>query len=245
MMKGQLRIQFLLFILPLILFFLFFYYGFNNGIDFQIPSNLQQIKITGLGSDFLTVIGIPADWQFFPALMYVLIVPFLLITIVTFGFLQELNIFQSLDGTTNLIIALLVAFSTIPFGIFVKAVAAILATMGLYGALAFGVLYILGVGWVVFQKLGLWGYIPKDSTYKSLTEHSRYVMLRNWAEEVAGRNYGDKVVKDIAEELKKVDDEWHKPDGTGRDRAMKELEGLVRRLARRQHINRPPRPSGI
>ncbi len=239
-MKGQFgKLQFFLFVLPLILFLGFFYYGFNQGIIFQLPENMKQVAITGFGNDLLTVIGIPQDWHYFPGLVYVLFIPFLFIVVVTYGFLSELQIFTYTGNTINIILSLLVAFSTIPFGIFVKAVAAILATMGLYGAGAFGVLYVLGVGWVVLQRMEKWGYTPKGhSDYRGLKLHSRYRVLVNFLQDVADMNISDAAfVNDITNHLNTAETDW---TNDRHEKAVRELEGFVR-IAYRRAGNKPRR----
>lgn len=239
-MKGQFGlVQFLIFVLPLILFIGFFYYGFTKGVNFELPANMKQVAITGLGSDILTVIGIPLDWQFFPGIVYVLFIPYLFITIITYGFLAELRIFTYTNNSINVVLALLVGFSTIPFGIFVKAVAAILATMGLYGSLAFGGMFILGVAWVFMQRMETWGYLGGgQGTYRGLKLHSRYSVLVDFLQDLAGMNISQvPLVNDIATELTAAQSDW---SGGHHEEAVRRLEGFARR-AYRTATNKPRR----
>ena len=100
--KGQFgRLQFFLFVIPLLAFVFFFYYGYSNGTTYQVPDNLKTVPIGGITSVILDLIGIPKDWHFFPALLYLLFIPYVAVVIIIYGFLCEIKILHSMMRLTG------------------------------------------------------------------------------------------------------------------------------------------------
>jgi hypothetical protein len=157
------------------LLILIFIAGFVQDYTYNVPQNMRAGgEITGLPKSILSVIGIPSDWHYFPAIFYLFLVPFLGIFAIVFGFLRELKIFTN-TRHIDWVLALVIAISIIPFGIFVRVVNALFSIMGMYSVIAFAALFFIGVTFITLTRLGSWGLksgiadeFKKRQTYEKL-----------------------------------------------------------------------------
>ncbi len=146
--------------------------------EYKLPSNFKQKPITGVMKNFFLFFGIPADWLYVPAMIYLFFVPFLGIFVIVYGFLSEMNIFTA-KPQVNIVLALLFAFAIIPIGAFVKLVSLMFAVLGIYSVGAFGLLFFFGVMYVILTRFYGWGFTTQ-ATYRDLQVEHRYEQLRRW-----------------------------------------------------------------
>lgn len=175
--------------------------------EYKLPSNFKQKPITGIMKDFFLFFGIPADWLYVPAMIYLFFVPFLGIFVIVYGFLSEMNIFPGVPRV-NIILALLFAFATIPIGAFVKLVSLMFAVLGIYSVGAFGLLFFLGVIYVIITRFGEWGFIERGSTYHGLRLENKYEKLRRWMLDTYRDNMGtpnERIVRNTPEVLREAE----------------------------------------
>jgi hypothetical protein len=148
--------------------------------QYKLPSTFRKKPIEGTMRDFFLFFGIPSDWLYVPAMIYLFFVPFLGIFAIVYGFLNEMDIFTK-TPKVNIILALLFAFATIPIGAFVRFVSLMFAVLGFYSTGAFGLLFFFGVISVIIARMGGWGFFGQNvTTYHQLDTNRRYEQLRRW-----------------------------------------------------------------
>ncbi|MFH8120219.1 MAG: hypothetical protein QXS37_05445 [Candidatus Aenigmatarchaeota archaeon] len=101
-----------------------------------------------------TTIGIPSNWLTYEKFIWYALLPITGIWLIIYGFLSEIKIFS--DTRINAVLSLVIAFSTIPMGVFVIIVAVMFGLMGMYATLAFFTLFILGVFYLSGAKIRGW-----------------------------------------------------------------------------------------
>lgn len=101
-----------------------------------------------------TTIGIPSNWLTYEKFIWYALLPITGMWLIIYGFLSEIKIFS--DTKINAVLSLVIAFSTIPMGVFVIIVAVMFGLMGMYATLAFFVLFILGVFYLSGAKIRGW-----------------------------------------------------------------------------------------
>lgn len=114
-----------------------------------VPDNF---KYWYLGKGAETVIrgmGLPADWAYAPAIIYLFILPFAGIYTLVWAFLITLGIFP--QKNINRVLALIITFLTIPMGLFIKMVWILFAFMGAWSVAIFTAMFVLGL---FFRGLG-------------------------------------------------------------------------------------------
>lgn len=135
--------------LPLLLFALFALLAFN----FLLPNVYAQLSIGGFPSttnfrpwvEF--IVGnnqFPDSWLVFPNIVYYLILPFIAIVAVVYGIISDLRIFRYTRWVRG-VIAVAMAGMTLPSGWLISAVLAFYAFNAEFAALAFGVVFFIGV----------------------------------------------------------------------------------------------------
>lgn len=104
----------------------------------------------------LTILGIPGDvyGQNISNLIFRLIVPFIAIWAITLGFMRTLRIFRNSPGLET-IISFAMAFATLPTGVFVAFVGALLAFSGVWATMFFFGMFIVGI--VLYSNTWFWG----------------------------------------------------------------------------------------
>jgi hypothetical protein len=106
-----------------------------------IPKTWKLTKLPEFMVRGMTYLGFPRDWGYVPAFIYLVIIPFAAILAIVWGFLNQLRIF---DKKVVRVLSLLIAFSTIPVGIFSKMVYFYFAISGFIGISAFVAVFVLG-----------------------------------------------------------------------------------------------------
>lgn len=243
-MKGQSLIRAFIFLIPIGLFGYFFFQAYNSNLDFQNINqknsafgNMFANPIQGPIRDGLSLIGIADQWLYFPAVLYLLVIPYVAIALITYGFLSEINIFQNSPGVNGWL-ALIIGFSLVPFGNMIKATTAMLATIGTYGTLAFGVIFFLGVGWMVFQRMETTGMVGKgQGTYRGFGQREQYTEMRNWLERAVDANTGKgPIVDPILREMTRADKDF--ADGK-LDQAVNRMRQAARKASSTTNFTRP------
>ena len=142
----------------------------------EAPKELQVKEIPEWAKPPFRMLGLPESWLWFPAIIYLFFVPFLGICAILIGFLSAIGFF---GDRVNFVIALVIALSLIPFGLFTRIAAAMFATLGMYSVFAFGFLFFFGILYVILNRLHRWGFLPA-SKYKDIVVDANYHSLRRW-----------------------------------------------------------------
>jgi len=129
--------------------------------DFKIPRDQQKDKLPEYAVNFFTFFGLPEDWLYMPAFFYYTIIPLIGVSLIFYGFLEELNIFTS--ESRNAALSILVAISTIPTGVFIPLVAGMFSILGVYSTFAFFFLALMGVTSLTLSKMNLFGSQMQNS----------------------------------------------------------------------------------
>lgn len=115
---------------------------------------MQVTPMPGFMTPFFRALGFPEDWLWFPAFIYYGIVPLTGVWLILYGFLDQLRIFRR--EIINGVLAFLIAFSTIPLGLFVSMVALMFGMLGVYATIVFVILAIIGIGFMGGTLIGGW-----------------------------------------------------------------------------------------
>lgn len=236
-MKGQMRwFWWLVFLAPIIIFI---YLGFTAEMVYRVPPHMQTTPITGVLKGVLSLLGLPDDWLYFPAIFYLFIVPFVGIFAIVFGFLREINIFRTATNL-NWVIALMIAISIIPLGVFVRIVNVLFATMGIYSTFIFAALFFLGVIYVFIQRVT--GWFPGQGPFAGLALEQRYTVLRDWLMAAARDNPGLPQVTRIPTILARAEKDWVAGRRTNAVRSLEHAIITVRNDIQRAGGSIPPGP---
>jgi hypothetical protein len=120
---------------------------FPNFITFpdyaSVPSNFKYYPLPGPAVEVLGMMGLPKEWGYVPAIIYLFVLPFAAIYTLFWAFLTSLGIFN--QPNINRMLALIVTFLTIPIGWFTRMVWALFAFMGGWSVAIFAVMFIGGL----------------------------------------------------------------------------------------------------
>jgi len=145
----------------------------------EVPASFKYWPLPGPAAQGLQLIGLPIEWAYVPAILYLFVLPFAAIYTLFWAFLTTLQIFPSQRGV-NRILALIVAFITIPVGWFTKMVWALFAFMGGWSVAVFAVMFIAGI---FFRGAGVVGKQYAD--YKKMAS-LRQARLKEAIKELEG-----------------------------------------------------------
>lgn len=118
-----------------------------------IPERWKLTKLPDFWVKGMAYIGLPKEWGYVPAFIYLVILPFAAIFAVTWGFLRQLRIFE--DKVVR-VLSLLITFATIPLGILTKMVYFYLGISGFVAISTFIVTFVLGVVLVGVRKVSVY-----------------------------------------------------------------------------------------
>jgi hypothetical protein len=115
--------------------------------NLEVPASFKQVSLPDEASQFLKMLGLPDEWMYLPAIIYLFILPFAAIYTLVWAFLQTIGIFNTLPNQSQIsrILAFIIAFLTIPVGWFVKIVWALFAFMGGFSVIIFAATFVLGI----------------------------------------------------------------------------------------------------
>ncbi|MEM7821697.1 MAG: hypothetical protein QXX38_02705 [Candidatus Aenigmatarchaeota archaeon] len=162
--KGRVSGGLILFLILVVLLFII-----PQFVEFpqylQIPESFKYRELPEPAKDALQFIGLPREWGYVPAIIYLFILPFAAIYTLVWAFLTSINIFEGM-GKVNRVLALIIAFITIPMGWFVKIVWILFSFLGAWSVVIFAATFIIGI---FFKGYG----IATGEYYKSMTRKWR------------------------------------------------------------------------
>ncbi|MEM5855682.1 MAG: hypothetical protein QXG39_07840 [Candidatus Aenigmatarchaeota archaeon] len=163
---GRLPIGVIFFLILVVL--LFIIPQFVKFPDYMvIPEDFKKEtwKLPPGSEKALSLIGLPEDWAYVPAIIYLFILPFAAIYTLVWAFLTSIKVFEG-AANVNRILAFIISFITIPLGWFVKIVWVLFSFMGIWSIVIFAATFILGI---FFKGYG----ISAGEYYKSMTKKWR------------------------------------------------------------------------
>jgi len=133
----------------------------------EVPANFKIAPLPSYTAQVFIMLGLPEEWMYVPAIIYLFILPFAAIYTLVWAFLQSLGIFTNVPSSVNRILAFIVTFLTIPFGWFVKLVWVLFSFMGAWSVVIFVATFVIGVffrGFGVARK----EYVQALKTYENV-----------------------------------------------------------------------------
>jgi len=159
----------------------------------EVPPSFKKVPLPSYVSTVLQMLGLPSEWMWMPAIIYLFILPFAGIYTIVWAFLQALGIF---DRKVNRVLALLVTFLTIPIGWFVRLTWLLFAGMGIWSVVVFVVMFILGIFFRGAQVVG------KEYVELSKLVDIRRARLKDLQKELEALKGADlQTIKDVAPQL--------------------------------------------
>ena len=140
---GMLRFLIFFIILVVVLFVIPMFVPYPQYSE--VPENFKIVPLPSYAAQVFIMLGLPEEWMYVPAIIYLFILPFTAIYTLVWAFLQSIGIFTSTASSVNRILAFIVAFLTIPMGWFVKLVWLLFSFMGAWSVVIFVATFIIGV----------------------------------------------------------------------------------------------------
>jgi len=104
---------------------------------------------------FVNILGLPQEWVEFPKLLYYYILPILAVVVIVYGFLDTMRIFD--NNTINLILSIIIGLMLLISRILPTIVKFVIGVLGPISVVAFGLLFLGGLGYISKRKRGEWG----------------------------------------------------------------------------------------
>jgi len=112
----------------------------------RVDPTWQSSPLPPTAGKIFIMLGLPEDWMYVPAIIYLFIIPFAAIYTLVWAFLNDLGVFKNVSNKRiNIVLAFLIAFSTIPLGYFTKLVHVLFAFLGGYSVAMFAAMMIVGI----------------------------------------------------------------------------------------------------
>jgi len=111
----------------------------------EVPASFKVYPLPSYASAVFEMLGLPSDWMYVPAIIYLFILPFAAIYTLAWAFLQSLEIFTNVSSSVNRVLAFIIAFLTIPIGWFTKIVLVLFSFMGVWSVVIFTATFIVGL----------------------------------------------------------------------------------------------------
>ena len=133
----------------------------------EVPGNFKIAPLPSYASQVFIMLGLPQEWMYIPAIIYLFLLPFAAIYTLVWAFLQSLGIFTNVPSSVNRVLAFIIAFLTIPIGWFIKLVWILFSFMGAWSVVIFAATFIVGI---FFRGYGVVGkeYALALKTYESV-----------------------------------------------------------------------------
>lgn len=161
----------------------------------------------GITEFFSNLTTFPSEWLEFPNLIFRVIVPYLGIWMIIYGFLTALRIFGMGRNQYYLILSFLITFGTIPTNIFYTVVQLLFSVMGMWSVGVFAFIFFVGT-WMMGQRMwgrrGVTGALIRD--YRSKIENAE-VELENLRLQLA-KKPGDAGLMAAVADWRKKRREW-------------------------------------
>ena len=167
---------------------------------FEVPENFKVAPLPSYATQVFIMLGLPEEWMYVPAIIYLFVLPFAAVYTLVWAFLQSIGIFTNVPSSVNRVLAFIVAFLTIPMGWFVKLVWVLFSFMGAWSVAIFVATFVVGI---FFRGLGV--------ARREFEEYRKFV-LRSKKEaqeivkelEIAKQGTVDIMKKAISDNLDKV-----------------------------------------
>jgi len=138
--------------------------------------------------NLLSNLGVPQQWLTFPKILYLFFAPFLSIWIIVYGFLMELRIFRRARWV-NLPLSILIAFSTLPLGIFYLIVNTIFTVMSVWSVIVFALMFFAGTWFLFKRRSANWGAAASvAAAYKDDMDNLKYELSQKRLQLIEVRN---------------------------------------------------------
>ena len=166
----------------------------------ELPSMVSWVFIS---------LGLPEEWMYVPAIIYLFLLPFAAIYTLVWAFLQSLGIFANVPSSVNRVLAFIVAFLTIPMNSFVRMVWVLFSFMGIFSVVIFVATFIIGIFFrgataVYKEKAELEKYAQTTTrTYKNLI--AKLEGIKKLPTEDQRRSELDKLIMEFGTELHLAD----------------------------------------
>src|SRR3989338_404468 len=113
------------FIMILLILFIGFWSVVYSSVTYH-PGSLQKTKIPRPVYSIMLIMGFPDEWLFFPAIIYVGLIPVLILSVSIYGVLND--IVKLFNQNLNMILGFLITVTIIPMGLFTRMVSFVLST---------------------------------------------------------------------------------------------------------------------
>ncbi|MEM5815061.1 MAG: hypothetical protein QXD89_01055 [Candidatus Aenigmatarchaeota archaeon] len=121
----------------------------------EVPASFRAYPLPRFAAQFLEMLGLPSEWMYVPAVIYLFILPFAGIYTLVWAFLQTIKIFEGVSPNVNRVLAFVITFLTIPIGWFVKIVWIVFSFLGIWSVVIFGITFVLSLffrGYSIVEK---------------------------------------------------------------------------------------------
>jgi len=132
----------------------------------EVPESFKAYPLPSYASQFLEMLGLPSEWMYVPAIIYLFILPFAGIYTLVWAFLVSIKIFEGVPSSVNRILAFVITFLTIPVGWFTKIVWIVFSFLGIWSVVIFGITFIFAI---FFRGYG----VVEEERYKSMSKKWR------------------------------------------------------------------------
>lgn len=149
----------------------------------EVPENFKIAKLPDPIGKAFTLLGLPEEWSYVPAIIYLFIIPFVGIYTVVWSFLVATKIFD--EPRVRRLLAFLITFLTIPVGWFIKLVWLLFAAMGAWSIAVFAMMFIVGV---FFRGAG---FVGKEYTAFQKLVNVRRARLKDAIKEIKALETAD------------------------------------------------------
>jgi len=163
-------------------------------INVQIIEGDAPCEFPSSVCDFATALGFPTGWLRPDTFIWYAFLPLLGVTMVVYGFLTVINIFGRGRSGFYFLLAFLIAFSTIPMGLFVVFVSLIFAFIGTWSMIIFVLMFIGGTIFFFISRTRSWraGEFAKEAFEDERDEIEKNI------------DYGRKILEDTDKELRRI-----------------------------------------
>jgi hypothetical protein len=105
----------------------------------------KQWQLPEAAASVLTMLGLPQEWMYVPAIIYFFILPFAAVFALVYAFLASLNIFTNVSANVNRLLAFIITLMTIPSGILARMTMVMFVFLGVWTLGVFVVTFVAGV----------------------------------------------------------------------------------------------------
>jgi hypothetical protein len=146
----------------------------------QQSTDLQNYLSSFFNTDTLAnflLPNLPPEYLRIPEIIWYVIVPFIAVYAVIYGFLQELKLFRYTSNKVNIVLAFAMTMLLLPSGVLTFIIVQLYSFGAAFAAIIFGIVFIVGVFmWMIASGYRFWGTVNIERTYvKSINNLSKDV----------------------------------------------------------------------